>query len=214
MRADLPAHSPLVSAIILAGGNATRMNGANKGLVKLYNTPLIRFVLEKINPQVDELLISANRDLATFAVFGHPILADVIKAENGDLIGPLAGLHAGLSNARHDYVFCSPCDMPNLPLTLVSRLMAQLQLANAEIAVVKTNDDVIPVLCLCRKSVLSSLTAYINQGGRRVSTWQKSCAYIEADLSDTFTYNAKGEVADQGGDFSNLNTMQDIENYE
>ncbi len=203
-----------VSAVILAGGNATRMNGANKGLVKLYNTPLIQFVLEKIKLQVDEILISANRDIPLYKAFGYPVLADLITADNGDLIGPLGGLHAGLSQAKYDYVFCAPCDMPNLPVTLVNRLMTQLQLTNAEIAVVKTRDDVIPVLCLCRKIVLPSLSAYINQGGRRVSTWQKSCAYIEVDLSDTFTYNAKGEVVDRGGDFSNLNTLQDIKDYE
>ena len=204
----------LISAIILAGGNATRMNGANKGLVKLYSTPLIRFVLEKINSQVAEILISANRDIAAFEAFGYPVLTDIVKADNGDLIGPLAGLHAGLTAAKYDYILCAPCDMPNLPLTLASRLMVQLHLVNADIAVVKTDGDVIPVLCLCRKSVLPSLTTYIYQGGRRVSTWQKSCSYIEVDLSDTFTYNAKGEIIDQGGDFSNLNSLQDIEDYE
>lgn len=209
----------LISAIILAGGNATRMGGANKGLVKLANTPLISFAINKISQQVDEVLISANRDIAEFEAFGYPVLTDKIKDANNnqkgsELIGPLAGLHAGLSAAKYDYVLCAPCDMPNLPNNVAQRLLAQLQLSKADIAVVKTNGDVIPVLCLCRKSVLPSLTAYINQGGRKVSTWQKSCAYIEVDLSDTLTYNAQGDIVDRGGDFSNLNTLQDIADYE
>lgn len=204
----------MISAVILAGGNAIRMGGANKGLVKLANTPLISFVIYKISRMADEVLINANRDIAEFEAFGYPVLIDSIKDTNGELIGPLAGLHVGLSAAKYDYVLCAPCDMPNLPINVAQRLLTQLQLSKAEIAVAKAHGDVIPVLCLYRKSVLPSLTAYINQGGRKVSTWQKSCAYIEVDLSDTFTYSARGEIVDQGGDFRNLNTLQDIADYE
>jgi molybdenum cofactor guanylyltransferase len=208
-----------ISAIILAGGNATRMGGANKGLVKLANTPLISFVIYKVSSMVDEVLISANRDIAEYEAFGYPVLTDQIKdtqpnEKGSELIGPLAGLHAGLSAAAHEYILCVPCDMPNLPPNLALRLLAHLQHTKAEIAVVKAGGDTIPVVCLCKKSVLPSLTTYIQQGGRKVSTWQKSLVYTELDLTDTFSYNKKGEITDQGGDFANLNSLQDIADYE
>lgn len=203
-----------ISAIILAGGNATRMGGANKGLVPLYNTPLISYVINKVSRMADELLISANRDIAAFETFGYPVLSDKIVDANGDLIGPLAGLHAGLTTAKHDYMLCVPCDMPNLPQHLANLLMQCLLDTQSDIVVVKANSDVIPVVCLCKKSVLPSLTAYIIQGGRKVSAWQKSCAYAELDLTDTFIVNKNGEVLDRGGDFANLNSLQDIKDYE
>ena len=203
-----------LSAIILAGGNATRMGGANKGLVPLYNTPLITYAIYKVSRMADEVLISANRDIAAFETFGYPVLTDKIIDANGDLIGPLAGLHAGLTAAKHDYVLCVPCDMPNLPQHLANLLIQCLLDNNVEIVVVKANNDVIPVVCLCKKTVLPSLTTYITQGGRKVSTWQKSCAYAEIDLTDTFIVNKKGEVIDYGGDFANLNSLQDIKDYE
>ena len=208
-----------VSAVILAGGNASRMGGANKGLVKLANTPLISFVIHKVSGMSDDIMISANRDIAEYAVFGYPVLTDQIKDEQpnqkgSELIGPLAGLHAGLIAAKHEYVLCVPCDMPNLPPNLAQRLLAQLLLSKAEIAVLVAHGDTIPVVCLCKKSVLPSLTTYIQQGGRKVSAWQKSLLYTELDLTDTFSYNAKGEVTDQGGDFTNLNSLQDIADYE
>lgn len=190
------------------------MGGANKGLVKLYNKPLITFVIYKISRMVDEVMISANRDIAEYETFGYPVLCDQVKDSNGELIGPLAGIHAGLSTATHEYLLCVPCDMPNLPLNLAQRLLAHLQQTSAEIAVAKADGDAIPVLCLCKKSVLPSLTAYIQQGGRKVSTWQKSLVYTELDMTDTFTYNKKGEITDQGGDFANLNSLQDIADYE
>jgi molybdenum cofactor guanylyltransferase len=207
-----------ISAIILAGGNATRMGGANKGLVKLANTPLISFVIYKVSSMVDEVLISANRDIAEYEAFGYPVLTDQIKdtqpnEKGSELIGPLAGLHAGLSAAAHEYILCVPCDMPNLPPNLALRLLAHLQHTKAEIAVIKAGVT-IPVVCLCKKSVLPSLTTYIQQGGRKVSTWQKSLVYTELDLTDTFSYNKKGEITDQGGDFANLNSLQDIADYE
>ncbi len=203
-----------ISAIILAGGLATRMNGLNKGLVPLYNTPLISFVIAKLKDVTDDLMISANRDITAYEAYGYLVISDKIKDENGEQIGPLGGFHAGLSAAKHELVLFAPCDMPNLPPNLASRLMRTLQETKAEICVVTANGDTIPVLCLCKKSVLPSLTAYIAQGGRKVSFWQKSCVYAECDLSDTFTYNAKGEVIERGGDFTNLNSLQDIADYE
>ena len=50
-----------VSAVILAGGRATRMGGDDKGWVPLAGQPLIVHVLERLRPQVDEVLINANR---------------------------------------------------------------------------------------------------------------------------------------------------------
>ena len=203
-----------VSGIILAGGRATRMGGLNKGLVPLYNTPLINFVIAKLKDVTDDLMISANRDIVTYEAYGYPVVSDQIKDENGEQVGPLGGIHAGLSAAKHALVLFTPCDMPNLPPNLASRLIGTLQERKAEICVVTANGDTIPVLCLCKKSVLPSLTAYITQGGRKVSVWQKSCVYAECDLSDTFTHNAKGEVIERGGDFTNLNSLQDIADYE
>jgi molybdenum cofactor guanylyltransferase len=199
-----------ITCIILSGGRASRMNGVDKGLVKLYNTPLVRFVIEKMKMQTDEILISANRNITEYAAFGFPVLQDAFA----NFIGPLAGLHAGLSNAKYDYVLCVPCDMPNLPSNFALRLFAKLNETGADIAVVTANGDTFPVLCLCKKSLLPSLTAYIEQGGRKVSTWQKSCAYVELDLTNSITYNAKGEIIDQGGEFTNLNSMQDIADFE
>ena len=191
-----------ISAIILAGGLATRMNGLNKGLVPLYNTPLISFVIAKLKDVTDDLMISANRDITAYEAYGYLVISDKIKDENGEQIGPLGGFHAGLSAAKHELVLFAPCDMPNLPPNLASRLMRTLQETKAEICVVTANGDTIPVLCLCKKCVLPSLTAYIAQGGRKVSAWQKSQKYIEVDFSDC------------SDAFVNLNTPQDLADFE
>jgi len=183
-----------ISAIILSGGRATRMNGVDKGLVLLQNKPLIQHVIERLTPQADEILINANRELAQYQAMGYPVLQDEVE----DFLGPLAGFSLGLQHAKHDYVLTVPCDSPLLPLDLAQRLMAALVEHNAEIAVATSEDSTHPVFCLCKKTVLPSLTAYLQQGERRVSAWQKSQQYIEVDFSDC------NEA------FTNLNTFEDL----
>ena len=183
-----------ISAIILAGGRATRMSGADKGLVPLQQKPLIQHVINRLAPQVDEILINANRELAQYQALGYTVLQDEVE----DFLGPLAGFSLGLQHAKHDYVLTVPCDSPLLPVDLALRLMAALVEHKAEIVVVSSDGSAHPVFCLCKKTVLPSLTAYLEQGERRVSAWQKSQQYIEVDFSDC------SEA------FTNLNTFEDL----
>lgn len=184
----------LISAIILSGGRATRMNGVDKGLVLLRQKPLIAHVIARLTPQVSEILINANREIAQYKTFCLPVLQD----EQADFIGPLAGFSLGLKYCKHDYLLTVPCDSPLLPRDLAQRLMTSLLEHNAEIAVASSDGNTHPVFCLCKKSVLASLTDYIAQGERRVSAWQKSLNYIEVDFSDC------SEA------FVNLNTLEDL----
>ena len=187
-----------LSAIILAGGRATRMNGVDKGLMLLQNKPLIAHVIARLKPQVDEILINANREIAQYEAFGLPVLKD----ENEEFIGPLAGFSLGLQHTKHKYVLTVPCDSPLLPLDLVERLLNGMTEALADIAVASSDGDTHPVFCLMKKSVLPSLTAFLEQGERKVSAWQKSQNYLEVDFSD----NSDG--------FINLNTFEDLKALE
>jgi molybdopterin-guanine dinucleotide biosynthesis protein A len=183
-----------ISAIILSGGLATRMGGVDKGLVLLQQKPLVQYVIERLIPQTDEILINANREITQYQTFNLPVLQD----ETADFIGPLAGFSLGLKHAQHEYLLTTPCDSPLLPLDLADRLFTSLIQQNADIAVATSDGHAHPVFSLCKKNVLPTLTNYLQQGGRKVSTWQKSLNYIEVDFSD----NADA--------FVNLNTIEDL----
>jgi molybdenum cofactor guanylyltransferase len=187
-------HNTLISSIILAGGRATRMNGADKGLVQLQQKPLIAHVIARLMPQADEIFINANREIAAYEAFGLPVLKDKDK----EFIGPLAGFSLGLQHAKHDYVLTVPCDSPLLPLDLVERLYGSMAESRMDIAVAGSDGNTHPVFCLMKKSVLPSLQAYIESGERKVSAWQKSFKYVEVDFSDC------SEA------FTNLNTFEDL----
>ncbi len=187
-----------ISAIILSGGRATRMNGVDKGLVVLQDKPLIAHVLARLKPQVHEILINANRELTTYKALGYRVLQD----ESDDFPGPLAGFLLGLKHAQHDLVLTVPCDSPMLPPDLAQRLYNGMAESRADIAVAKTAEDTHQVFCLMKKSVLPSLEAYLAGGGRKVKTWQQSQKCIEVDFSGC------NEA------FTNLNTFEDLKALE
>ena len=187
-----------VSSIILAGGRATRMGGVDKGLVVLQQEALTAHVIARLKSQVDEIFISANREIETYKTFGYPVLQDA----NADFIGPLAGFFLGLQNAQYDYVLTVPCDSPLLPLDLAERLLSGMSASGADIAVASSDENSHPVFCLMKKSVLPSLLAYIERGERKVSAWQKSQQLVEVDFSDC------SEA------FTNLNTFDDLADLE
>ena len=183
-----------ISSIILSGGRASRMSGVDKGLVQLQQKPLIAHVIARLNPQVDEIFINANREIVQYQAFALPVLQDEIA----EFIGPLAGFSLGLQHAKHEYVLTVPCDSPLLPLDLAQRLYSSMAASRMDIAVASSAGNTHPVFCLMKKSVLPSLQAFIDAGERKVSTWQKSQQYIEVDFSD----------CDEA--FTNLNTFEDL----
>lgn len=183
-----------ITGVILAGGKGSRMGGLDKGLVDFLGKPMVAHVIDKLRPQVDELLINANRETERYQEFGLPVIQDDIP----DFAGPLAGLHKAMDMAGSQYILSVPCDSPLLPYNLASRLMNALVIHDADIAVAKTGSQSHPVFCLCRKSLLPSLDTYLRNGGRKVAEWQHMLEVVEVQFDD----NAKA--------FSNINTRDEL----
>lgn len=84
----LPTLQPSdTSWVILAGGQASRMGGQDKGLIQLNGQPLVQHVIDKLAPQTPTLLINANRNQSQYQQF-----APVISDEFPDYPGPLGGI--------------------------------------------------------------------------------------------------------------------------
>ena len=194
-----------ITGIILAGGQSRRMGGTDKGLQLLRDKPLVAWVLERLAPQVDELLISANRNLEAYARFGYRVIPDE-PGETDDIeksvekfAGPLAGLRQGLKEAAHPLVLTAPCDSPFLPADLAQRLYTALKRENAQLAVAKTFDQPHPVFCLCRRDLLSHLDAFLKTGGRKFDAWYSTLETIEVNFDD------------EAEAFGNINTLEELQ---
>jgi len=184
-----------ITGVVLAGGQGRRMGGIDKGLVALSGRPMVDWVIERLRPQVDELIINANQNAERYAAFGYPVFPDQIAG----FAGPLAGLHAALTRAQHPLVATAPCDSPFLPTDLVARLHAALRAQGAELAVARTFDQAHPVFCLCRREVLPHLADFLGGGGRKIDLWYSTLKLVEVRFDD------------QEEAFRNINTREELD---
>ena len=181
-----------VTGIVLAGGQGRRMGSVDKGLQLLHGKPMVAQVLARLAPQVTEIIINANQNLADYEKFGHRVVPDAI----GGFAGPLAGLHAGLGAAGHPLALTAPCDSPFLPLDLFSRLHEALK--ENDLAVAKTGHQAHPVFSLVRVSVLDHLSEFLAAGGRKIDAWYSTLRVIEVPFDD------------EADAFRNINTREEL----
>lgn len=175
-----------ITAVILAGGRGMRMGGADKGLVDYQGKPMIEHVLARITPQVDQVMINANRNLDRYRNYGVPVITD----NNDQFDGPLAGMQAGMQHAKTDWIVSVPCDSPLLPLDLTQRLSQAIQIVQAishppaMLAIARSSSGIHPVFCLMPRTLGDDLNAYLESGQRRVSAWQTRHPHVFVDFAD------------------------------
>lgn len=149
---------------MLAGGEGLRLGGADKGLLLWRGQPLVQHVLAALRPQSVEQLISANRNIETYAGFG----VKVVRDHAGH--GPLAGLAALLAAAQEQWLLCVPCDAPLLPPDLGQRLLAAATAAGAKASVLHDGKYPHPTFCLVQTSLAASAQAAALQS-LGLATW-------------------------------------------
>jgi molybdopterin-guanine dinucleotide biosynthesis protein A len=191
MTTAIPADN--ITAVILAGGKARRMDGEDKGLIKLNGRAMIDYIISALRPQTADIIINANRNQMQYEVYGLPVVADML----GGYFGPLAGMATGMHTTNRPYIVTVPCDSPFIPGALVETLSRALLDNQADISVAHDGTRMQPVFALLRCELLPGLLAYLDAGGRKVETWFSQQRLAIADFPDS---------ADT---FSNLNTPED-----
>ena len=183
------------SWVILAGGQASRMGGKDKGLIELNQTPLIQHVITRLSPQTPRILINANRNQDVYSAFGF-----VFSDEFNGFPGPMGGIHAGLIHAETDWVGFVPCDSPQINTDLVERFCQAVK-DDSDILVAHDGDHQQPVFTLYHKRVLPKLTAFLERGDRKIVLLYKECNTRYVDFSDSPNC------------FVNLNTPEELAQF-
>lgn len=140
------------------------MGGQDKGLVLFHGRPLVAWVVDALAPQVDEVLIVANRNLDAYRAYGHRVVSDL----RPDFPGPLAGFEAALTEAAHDWIITCPTDAPRLPSDY-AMLMSAAASGSPTVALVEGHWQ--PVFSLLPKSVLPRLQHSLDAGERGAQRW-------------------------------------------
>jgi len=158
-----------LTGVILAGGASRRMGGQDKGLILFRERPLVAWVIDALAPQVDEILIVANRNLEAYRTFGHRVVSDL----RPDFPGPLAGFEAALSHARHEWILTCPTDAPHLPANFALLMQAS---GSATATVGYADAHWQPVFNLLPRTSLASLSASLDAGEHKVQRWLEKLA--------------------------------------
>ena len=187
---------PDITAVILAGGRGTRLEGLDKGLVKLKNKPLVQHLIERIQPQVAQIMISANRNIKNYEKFGLPVFKD----NSSDFAGPLAGILIALQESHTEWILSVPADSPFIPANLVSRLNENIK--DNKIVIPDDGKYLHPTFALIHKSLASSLEDFLQQGERKARVWMQQQKHTIVDFSD------------QADAFININTLAELQHAE
>lgn len=187
--------------VILAGGQATRMGGGDKGLLRLGGQTLLTRVVERLAPQVADVALNANGDPARFAAYGLPVLADSIDG----FVGPLAGVLAGLDWAADegaDAIVTAAADTPFFPADLVPQLLLASEGMTHPLVLAATPDPARgkarhPTFGLWPVALRHDLRAALTDGVRKVVLW-------------TDRHGGRLAMFPQEAAFFNVNTPDDL----
>ena len=192
---------PPTLGLLLAGGLAGRMGGGDKPLRPIAGQAILAYVVARLEPQCDGLVINANGDPTRFAGYGLPVTADSVPG----FAGPLAGILAGLDwMAQHrpdlDWLVSVATDTPFIPCDLLSRLHQAQTETQRPLACAASDGRKHPVIALWPVALRGDLRhALIVEDERKVSRWASRHGVAVADWP--------GEPVDP---FFNANTPEDL----
>ena len=183
-----------ISAVILAGGKARRMGGQDKGLQILGKQSLIEHVINRLQPQIHQISINANRNQTEYAKFGFPVFSDELP----DFQGPLSGMLTALEKKKSDFILFTPCDTPFFPMNLLDKLKSAVKNDRTLIAYACDEEREHPIFCLMSVQLKEKLRHYLASGERRLLQFMKE----NGGISVKFTQ--------EEGNFENFNTLDDL----
>ena len=153
---------PVTDLVILAGGQARRMNGLNKLLQQFDGEPQLLKIHQKLKSSVSELWVNSHRDYSIY----QSIVPDIkyFQDDASGFLGPLMGMKSAWSNVEADYVLFIPCDVTYIPTQVVAKLHSALRKnKQAQAAYVSINGDALYPFCLLKRESLITITEQVEK---------------------------------------------------
>ncbi len=187
-----------ISAIILAGGLAKRMKTKeDKSLLPIDQVPMIAKIAQTLAPYFSDIIISANSAAAAtqrFAFLPYPVIADEQPG-----CGPLMGILSGLRSSKHQVNFIIACDIPEIDLEFLEKLIALVP-GNDIVVPVSGQGKYEPLFAIYRKRLVPIIENLISRGTRKIIELYPLCRTRTIPLEND-------------GWYRNLNTVEDYQDY-
>lgn len=163
------------TAVVLVGGKSTRM-GVDKALLKIGGETMLQCIVTELKKDFPEVLI-ANSSNSKYRITGVREISDVFIG-----MGPLAGIHVGLKEAKYNNVFFTACDMPLIDSQMAIFIVKQIE--GFDIAVPKIGRYLQPLFAAYSKKCLPYIEYSLQNGVKKIATIydKMNVNYIEAEL--------------------------------
>ena len=189
--------------VILAGGQAVRMGGGDKGRLKLNDRSILQHVIDRLEPQVGALALNANGDPERFQDLNLPVISDSIQGHVGPLGGVLAGLDWAAGEGAETIVTAA-ADTPFFPCDLVPRLLLAAEGKPYSLALAASGkpDDKVwrqPTFGLWPVALRDDLRAALEGGLRKVVAWTDKhdagqTNFVHSGVDPFFNVNTPAEL--------------------
>jgi len=187
---NLPA-----TAIIMAGGESRRM-GIDKSMLLIKGQSIIGVICEQLRGSFDEILISANQ-VDKLAFLGFKVIPDIVPKK-----GPLMGIASALEASTNEFNFVVACDIPELNLSIVNKMLTEAIESRADIVVPVTGEEKYePLYAVYHKRTLEAINKTLSSGKNKITDVFNLCTvkYIKTEGTDWLI---------------NLNTITDYEEFQ
>ena len=184
-----------LTALILAGGQSSRMDGKDKGLMKIDNKFVIQHLHTLANKFCENVLVNVNRNFNKYKDFGFNTCSDLIDGYQG----PLAGIYTGLKQTNTDYLITLPCDGPFINESYFKKMIKLDE--NFDINVAFDGHRLQPVYCLLKKNLGESLGLFLQSGERKIDKWFELCSV------NLINFSNNEEI------FININNKEEFNKY-
>ncbi|MGV7118491.1 molybdenum cofactor guanylyltransferase [Paenibacillus kyungheensis] len=195
------------TGIILAGGQSSRM-GQNKALLTIADHTIIERVAKALQPVVSSLWIVGNHT-ADYSFLNIRSVPDLFPGQ-----GPLAGLHAALSQIRSEWYVVSACDLPFASTVLMQQLIEHTDIKGIQAIIPMQAGRIHPLYAVYHHSVLPSLQLALQHNQLRVRDWldQQQVHYVE--IESLYQTQSKLQSSFQSISEYSLYNMNDPQSYE
>lgn len=178
------ASAATVLGVILAGGQSLRMGAVDKCSLVFHGQTLTARAVQRACPQVGQLLVCSDSDVARFANLKVPVIADTLPGYQG----PVAGIITAFDWAQNQrcsaqWIATFAADSPYFPLDLTARLLEQANKHNAEVVIPSSQQQPQYAFSLWSMSAAARLAGYTADGDRALKRLVQNYAFTTVDIA-------------------------------
>ena len=150
-----------LAAAILAGGQATRLGGVNKGTLPFGNAEIVDRQLEALRA-VASMVFVVGPDAPAWSVRGLTVVPDDVPG-----MGALGGIYTAIVHSPCDRTLIVACDMPFLSADVLERMAA---IEGADLVIPKSARGHEPLCAIYTRACLPDIRARMARGALEART--------------------------------------------